>query len=105
VWHQKHRERGEVPHTSIDTEAHGLIAHRHDTTRLELYGQRTNRACSYGERHCLRLILVYVSKSCYAPFGRDGIQKHGQAAYSSKHERRFPSCLKTHRNSLAMPIR
>jgi hypothetical protein len=22
VWHQKHRERGEVPHTSIDTEAH-----------------------------------------------------------------------------------
>jgi hypothetical protein len=22
VWHQKHREKGEVPHTSIDTEAH-----------------------------------------------------------------------------------
>src|SRR5436190_2458434 len=22
VWHQKHREQGEVPHTSIDTEAH-----------------------------------------------------------------------------------
>ena len=22
VWHQKHRERGELPHTSIDTEAH-----------------------------------------------------------------------------------
>ncbi len=22
VWHQKHREKGEIPHTSIDTEAH-----------------------------------------------------------------------------------
>jgi hypothetical protein len=22
VWHQKHREKGELPHTSIDTEAH-----------------------------------------------------------------------------------
>src|SRR5213076_205376 len=22
VWHKKHREKGEVPHTSIDTEAH-----------------------------------------------------------------------------------
>jgi hypothetical protein len=22
VWHQKHREQGEIPHTSIDTEAH-----------------------------------------------------------------------------------
>ena len=22
VWHQKHREKGEVPHTSIDTQAH-----------------------------------------------------------------------------------
>lgn len=44
VWHQKHREKGELPHTSIDTEAHW--------TRIGLawLGLRLETACGLGRR-------------------------------------------------------
>jgi Transposase DDE domain len=41
VWHQKHRERGQVPHTSIDTEAHWTKSGWHGW----VYGWKLHLVC------------------------------------------------------------
>ena len=42
VWHKKHREKGEVPHTSIDTEAHWSKSGHHGWW----YGWKLHLACT-----------------------------------------------------------
>jgi len=54
VWHQKHREQGEIPHTSIDTEAHWTKS-GWQCSRLWLEAARR-----LGRRICL------VSHRCHA---------------------------------------
>lgn len=44
VWHKKHREKGEVPHTSIDTEAHWTKSGWHGW----VYGWKLHLACVVG---------------------------------------------------------
>src|SRR5688572_16188970 len=44
VWHKKHRDKGEVPHTSIDTEAHWTKSGWHGW----VYGWRLRVACVVG---------------------------------------------------------
>jgi len=44
VWHKKHREKGEVPHTSIDTEAHWTKSGWHGW----VYGWKLHVACVVG---------------------------------------------------------
>jgi hypothetical protein len=44
VWHKKHREQGEVPHTSIDTEAHWTKSGWHGW----IYGWKLHLACVVG---------------------------------------------------------
>jgi hypothetical protein len=54
VWHQKHREKGEIPHTSLDTEAHWT---RIGLARLGLW---LEVACRFRGRRDL------VSHRCHA---------------------------------------
>ena len=54
VWHQKHREKGEIPHTSIDTEARWTKS-SWQCSRLWLEAARR-----LGRRSCL------VSHRCHA---------------------------------------
>jgi hypothetical protein len=42
VWHKKHREKGIVPHSSIDTDAHWSKSGHH----VWLYGWKLHLACS-----------------------------------------------------------
>jgi hypothetical protein len=44
VWHKKHREKGEVPHTSIDTQAHWTKSGWHGW----VYGWKLHLACVVG---------------------------------------------------------
>src|SRR5437764_6738403 len=44
VWHQKHREKGEIPHSSIDTEAHWTKSGWHGW----VYGWKLHVACVVG---------------------------------------------------------